>query len=155
VQVVGLPELAQRASLIVEGQVTQQRTVRLEQRPWLVTEYQIQVQHTYKGQAQGSVTVRVPGGTLEGQSVAIEGMPSFKAGERVLLLAEAVPGGHLPLGLWQGVFRLQPDGQTFVRQDQGGGVYSHAWCTGGEAVARFNAKELRAWLQSPQAGGQP
>lgn len=156
VQVVGLPELAQRASLIVEGQVTQQRTVRLEQRPWLATEYQIQVEQTYKGQAAATLTVRVPGGSLEGRQLTIEGMPTFKAGERVLLLTEAVPGGQLPLGLWQGVFRLQPDGQAFTRSQHSGGVYTHAWCTGGEDSTRFDANELRAWLRGlKQEGGEP
>lgn len=54
---------------------------------------------------------RMIGGTLEGQSTYIQGMPKFAVGEGLILfLNESTDGAMGPtVGLWQGVFHLDSE----------------------------------------------
>ncbi len=99
----GVPELAERADLIVEARVLSTRVV--EAPGTLQTEAVLQVGRTFAGQALTYRTVRLPGGEREdGSGLLIPGMPRLAAGEDVLLFlsAEGKKGARMPIGLSQG-----------------------------------------------------
>jgi hypothetical protein len=73
------------------------------------TEYVVQVEAALKGQINGTVAIRVPGGDARGgMALKIEGAPRFETNERALLFLEPVAGGawrvmHLLLGAFHEV----------------------------------------------------
>jgi len=117
----GLPELTERAALILEGRVLEARA--LETPEGLIeTEYRLAVERTLLGHDLAERQLRLPGGLLpDGRGLALPGMPRIAAGEDVLLfLSEPAPSGRcMPIGLAQGKFGIltHADGQrTLVRE---------------------------------------
>jgi len=87
-----------------------------------VTDYRVDVVRVLRGQAPGSVIVRVHGGrTADGMELEIYGAPKFAADEKVLLfLSPASDGTYRILHILQGVFReVQSAGQTYAVRDFG------------------------------------
>ncbi|WP_257456144.1 hypothetical protein [Archangium lipolyticum] len=83
-----LPELARSADTIVHG------TVRRMESRWsgdgrrIVTDVEIQVTETLKGQAGGTVLVTQPGGRVGDIGQRVSGLASFTPGEEVVLFLE-------------------------------------------------------------------
>ncbi len=61
-----------------------------------------------KGAATDFVTVRVPGGTIGRYRYVFVGAPTFTQNEQVVLLLKRGSDNALrPIGLWQGVYRVE------------------------------------------------
>ena len=152
----GLPELFERADLVIEAKVTKSAVVEIAARPGVFTDYTLSPTHTYKGESADALVVRHPGGKIARGELLIEGMPKLEVGSTVIVFLEALPKGafeddetrYLTLGMWQGHFVLSGDGSRFARNaDSNLALISPMpWCTGGEDRVDFDAKGLRAWL---------
>lgn len=103
-----LPELAQSADAIVHG------TVRRVESRWsgdgrrIVTDVEIQVTESLKGQPGGTVLVTQPGGRVGDIGQTVSGLASFASGEEVVVFLER----HGPLayrvsGMAQGKYKVQ------------------------------------------------
>ena len=101
-----LEQLTREAMTIVDGVVAEVRAVAGPagaERLVLV-----RVASTWKGAAQETLYVRLPGGRLGRTETVVAGAPVVDAGERAVWFLAAHPrGGHVVLGLHQGVFRTQ------------------------------------------------
>ncbi len=144
----GLPELSDRADLVVEGRVLSVSEY-LAPGGMAYTDYQIRISGRFKGASEDRLVVRLPGGA----GTVVLGTPKLVPGTDVLLFLER---GHVGdtwvvLGLGQGHFVL--DGGEFRRQFTDVGYVDLAYCTGGEALDRVSATQLRRFL-SARFGGQ-
>lgn len=156
----GMPELWERAAVVVEADVASVEGVTLGVAPHIFTAARLEGATFYKGKeaAGGGAAVQVllPGGASGRGRLVIEGMPTLKAGTRVVVFLEPLPASVSPdgaprftiLGMWQGVLTQTPGGEAFVREPQGGALVAPGQvCTGGEEVMRFDAAALRSWLR--------
>jgi len=110
-------EMTRRADLVVRAEV-RSVTVRLDDagaRP-LSTIVDLRVTRVLKGQAAGpTLRLDLVGGATETASVSIPGMPSFRAGDDVVLFLEKTPRGYIPAGLSQGKFLVRRGADGVVR----------------------------------------
>ena len=106
---VDLPELAQTADAVVHG------TVRRVESRWsgdgrrIVTDVEIQVTETLKGQPGSTVLVTQPGGRVGDIGQVVNGLASFTAGEEVVVFLER-RGAAAPsacTGMAQGKYQVQ------------------------------------------------
>lgn len=105
---VDLPELAQSADAIVHG------TVRRVESRWsgdgrrIVTDVEIQVTESLKGQAGGTVLVTQPGGRVGDIGQTVSGLASFATGEEVVVFLERHgPQAFRVSGMAQGKYKVQ------------------------------------------------
>jgi hypothetical protein len=104
-------DLAAKSTAIVRGKV-------LDSWPAMTggviyTHYKVQVAETFKGPAQSSVEVMVPGGTLNGAHQTFAGSPSLNVGDNfVFFLWTSKSGITWITGLTQGLFNLPADGDS-------------------------------------------
>jgi hypothetical protein len=105
---VDLPELARTADAIVHG------TVRRVESRWsgdgrrIITDVEIQVSETLKGQAGGSVLVTQPGGRVGDIGQMVSGLASFAPGEEVVLFLERRGTRAFRVaGMAQGKYKVQ------------------------------------------------
>jgi hypothetical protein len=76
----------------------------------------LEVSSYLRGGPGGTVTFRVPGGTVGGYRTTMIGAPEFTAGEEVVLfLRSGGPAIPQVFGLSQGVFRVRVDAATGQR----------------------------------------
>jgi hypothetical protein len=106
-----LGELARDAGLIVRGRVLAAEARFTPDRRAIETLVTVEAEATLKGPAGPTVQLLVPGGRLGRYRSLFVGAPEFVAGQRVVVFL----GWHAPsypyvLGLSQGVFRIQSDG---------------------------------------------
>jgi hypothetical protein len=104
----GTGDLVQRCDLCVEGRVLSARAVAGPGKR-IDTEYAIQVERTFWGDALATRTVRLPGGVLpDGSGMIVPGVPTLAVGEdAILFLSAADPAGmRIPIGLAQGKLRV-------------------------------------------------
>jgi len=110
-----LADMVSKSTAIVHGRVTSASTV--WQKSIIYTHYQLQVIEQWKGAAQSSVDVAVPGGVLNGIRQTFPGAPDLAIGqEYVLFLWTSSQGITYTLGFTQGVFSLSKNasGQTMA-----------------------------------------
>jgi hypothetical protein len=113
---VDVPGLTHSSDLIVHG------TVRRLQSRWsgdgrrIVTDVEIQVTETLKGQASGTVLVTQPGGQVGDIGQKVSGLASFASGEEVVVfLSRQGPRAYRVSGLAQGKYQVQrPEGDPRV-----------------------------------------
>lgn len=105
---VDLPELIQSAEVIIHG------TVRRMESRWsgdgrkIVTDVEIEVAETLKGQAGGTVLVTQPGGRVGDIGQKVGGQPSFTPGEEVVLFLERRrPQAFRVVGMAQGKYQVR------------------------------------------------
>ena len=110
-----LPELARTADTIVHG------TVRRVESRWsgdgrrIVTDVEIQVSETLKGQAGGSVLVTQPGGTVGDIGQTVHGLARFTPGEEVVVFLERRGKVAFEVsGMAQGKFQVRREGKTVL-----------------------------------------
>lgn len=103
-----LPELARTSDTIVHG------TVRRVESRWsgdghrIVTDVEIQVSETLKGQAGGTVLVTQPGGRVGDIGQMVSGLASFSSGEEVVLFLERRGAQTFRVaGMAQGKYKVQ------------------------------------------------
>ena len=150
----GVPQLIDRASVVVEGRVVSVNTILIDASPHIFTDFTFEVSRTLLGPHRDTITVRVPGGTHLKRSVVVEGMPSLPRNHDLLLILEVLPKSawsspephYLPLGLQQGVFSLSSDLSSFSRDLFHPSKPLLPACFGGESVTAFNAASLRRFI---------
>jgi hypothetical protein len=115
-------DLARGADTVILGSVTQ------KQAHWegkkIVTEYQVTVRRTFKGDDAESLTVVEPGGEVEQPfpvAMRVEGVPDLEAGGDVVLFLKRDANGALSVfGLSQGAIAVQttdkPDARFVIRE---------------------------------------
>ncbi len=121
-----------RAESIVVGTVVSVRTVRT--RTSIETVTRVRVDRSFKGGESRMLTVRTPGGLYGGRRLVVQGSPSFTKSESVLLFLYADADAWRPVGMFQGVWRLNPDDPKRARASSAGGAALLAPDSGRAAV---------------------
>lgn len=85
---IDLPELAQTADTVVHGTVRRMESRWSGDRSRIVTDVEIQVTETLKGQAGSTVLVVQPGGRVGDIGQIVHGLASFAEGEEVVVFLE-------------------------------------------------------------------
>lgn len=103
-----VPQMAERAQLLVEGTVTETKCRWDESHRYIITEAQVEISRTLKGKAGvQTITVRTLGGEVDGVGLYVSGAPRFVNGEETLLFLERHPvKDWRVVGLNQGKFTL-------------------------------------------------
>jgi len=110
-----LPQLTRSATTIVDGVVTEVRVV--EGPSGAERLALVRVTETWKGTPVETLYVHLPGGRLGRTETIVVGAPVVHAGDRMVWFLDTHPrGGHVVLGLHQGVLRTQAgrDGNVLV-----------------------------------------
>jgi hypothetical protein len=117
-------ELSRRAELVVEARVLGMDAVEVADGR-IETEFQLEVQRTFRGEDVVYRAVRLPGGLLPGgRGMLLAGMPSLRVGESAILFltAPTETGMRMPVGLAQGKMQVvtSPAGEKLVVVDRAG-----------------------------------
>jgi len=111
-----LPDLVAHSQRVVHARAVSNRVY------WDPTHSQIYTDTVFEtiGEAKGSgpkkLTITQLGGRIDPLEMLVDGTPTFRAGEEVVLFAEPRPGGnHMIVGLSQGVMRVSTDPTTGER----------------------------------------
>ena len=115
-----LKDLRGRAESIVAGTVVGLRTVRTAKS--IETVARVRVDRAFKGSGPRVLTMRVPGGFHQGRRLVVQGAPELLEGESVLLFLYRDADSWRPVGLFQGVWRLDPDDRRVARASGSGGA---------------------------------
>lgn len=147
-----LPKLARLADVIVDARV--ERTICRRKGKMLFTHVTVRVSTWYKGirpdQRPATLKLRIPGGKLGQDRLVVVGMPTFRAGERVLLFLRRQPGFYWPLGLQQGKFTITRDKQGRLAADRDFGGTSFLRLSGsppGRLEYQRLVRQVRRYLQ--------
>jgi len=107
-ELLSLNDLIAKSSTIVQGRVT--GSAAAYSGPVIYTHYKINVGTQWKGAAQKTLDVMVPGGTANGTRQTYPGAPQLAAGQQyVLFLWTSSKGAMYTMGFTQGVFNLTTD----------------------------------------------
>jgi hypothetical protein len=143
---VTVEDLAEKATLIVSGEVTEASARWTDDRATINTYVQIRVDKVVKGQADGTVEVTCPGGAVGDKRVAVEGVPKFTVGEQVFVfLWKNKRGEMLPLGLNQGKFLIEKDpdsGELMAKNSLEGLCFARRGTIGKAASSKPDRLEL-------------
>ncbi len=108
-------ELVEQAQVIFQGTVTE------TQSQWageggsrrIVTYVTFKVDEAIKGDAGATYTIRMLGGTVDGQTMEVTDSPKFKVGDRDIVFVENNGSQFIPLvGIMHGRYRVQQDKAT-------------------------------------------
>ena len=117
-------ELVSRAEMIFQGSVTDVRsewTGEGAQRH-IMSYVTLKVEDAIKGKSGSTVTLRMLGGTVGGETMEVTDAPKFKVGDRDILFVENNGTQFVPLvGIMHGRFRVKKDaaGQDAVFTNEG------------------------------------
>ena len=121
-------ELVDRAETIFEGSVTDVRsewTGEGAQRR-IVSYVTFKVEDAVKGAPGATYTMRMLGGTVDGQTLEVSDSPKFKAGDRDIVFVENNGTQFIPLvGIMHGRFKVVQEkgtGRTIVAENNGSPV---------------------------------
>lgn len=121
-------ELVAQAELILQGTVTdvQSQWIGEGGQRHIVSYVTLKVEEAIKGDPGATYTVRMLGGTVDGQTMEVSDSPRFKVGDRDILFVEHNGTQFIPLvGIMHGRFRVLRDkesGSDLVATDKGGAV---------------------------------
>jgi hypothetical protein len=107
-------ELVSRADVIFQGSVTDVRSQWIGEgaQRHIVTYVSFKVDEAIKGTPGSSYTMRMLGGTVDGQTMEVTDSPKFKLGDRDILFVEHNGEQFIPLvGIMHGRFRIERDPQ--------------------------------------------
>jgi hypothetical protein len=105
-------EVVSEATLIVRGTVTDVRSFVVSGNA-IDTVATVAIATRLKGEADGFVGVRVPGGEVGRTRYVMAGAPTFRVGQHaVFFLKRASDASWRPIGLTQGVYRVQAEAGT-------------------------------------------
>ena len=108
-----LDDLVQKSGRIVVGKCLSRESRWNDRNTLILTTARFAVSEPLKGSNDGFVNVVTVGGTLDGITQEVSGMPVFEPEEEALLFLEPSKNGHWqPLGLSQGKFRILRNRQT-------------------------------------------
>ena len=145
-----LSELRQRADVIVAGKVVGLRTETREGR--LETVARVRVHDSWRGAEGRTVTVRFLGGVHKGRRVIVPGAASVQRGEHVLLFLYRSADALRPVGMFQGVWRLEDEAAGVARASSAAGASVLRPRAGSAAVDR--AQRTVAQLVGQQGAGR-
>lgn len=100
-------QLRDGADAIVSGKVVRVRSVRTG--GTVETVVRVRVQHAWRGPADRILVVRTPGGVAAGHRLIVAGAPTFERGQHLLLFLERDGAAWRPVGLFQGVWHVDPE----------------------------------------------
>ena len=117
-------ELVSRAELIFQGSVTDVRSQWIGEgaQRRIVTYVTFSVADAIKGSPGASYTIRMLGGTVDGQTMEVSDSPKFKKGDRDFLFVENNGKQFIPLvGIMHGRFRVEREqnGREIVATNRG------------------------------------
>jgi hypothetical protein len=117
-------QLVTEAELIFQGNVTDSHSMWIGQgsERTIVTDVTFQVEDVIKGAPGNSYTIRILGGTVGDETIAVSDIPKFKIGDRDILFIEHNGSQFVPLvGIMHGRFRIQKGaaGRDIVTKDNG------------------------------------
>jgi hypothetical protein len=120
-------QLVSQAEFIFQGTVTDLRPEWMGEgaERHIVTFVTFSVDDPIKGALHQSYTIRMFGGTLDGQTIEVTDAPRFKIGDRDILFVEHNGTQFIPLvGIMHGRFRIQKgtEGRESVTKDNGAPV---------------------------------
>jgi hypothetical protein len=156
-------QLVTQAEVIFQGNVTDVRSQWVGEgaERHIVSYVTFKVEDALKGNPGESYTIRMFGGTVDGESMGISDAPKFNVGDRDILFVENNGSQVIPLvGLMHGRFHVKRDqaGQDVVTSSEDEPVKNVARLGRGEAaigpeanltVADFKAA-VKSKLQTPQ-----
>ncbi len=108
-------ELVGQAEVIFQGTVTEVKSERIGEggQRHIVSYVTFKVDDSMKGNPGASYTIRMLGGTVDGETMEVSDAPKFAVGDRDILFVENNGRQFIPLvGIMHGRFRLQHDDQT-------------------------------------------
>jgi len=108
-------QLVEQAELIFQGSVTDVRSSWVGEgaQRHIVSYVSFQVEDAIKGSPGGSFTIRLLGGTVDGETMEVTDSPKFKVGDRDILFVEHNGEQFVPLvGIMHGRFHVQHDPQS-------------------------------------------
>lgn len=138
-------ELVDQAQVIFQGTVTdvQCRWAGEGSQRHIVSDVTFLIEDPIKGEPGLSYTMRMLGGTIDGETMGIAEAPTFKRGDRDIVFIENNGSQFIPLvGIMHGRFRIRPGsivGREIVTRNNGGPV-------GG--VAGLGATEFKAAIRA-------
>lgn len=118
-------ELVEQAQLIFQGTVTdvQSQWAGEGTQRHIVSYVTFRVEESIKHESGASYTLRMLGGTVNGETMGVADAPLFKKGDRDILFVENNGNQFIPLvGIMHGRFRVRPDrgtGREIVTTDMG------------------------------------
>ena len=120
-------QLVNQAELIFQGTVTDLRPQWMGEgaERHIVTFVTFRIDDPLKGALSENYTIRMFGGTLDGQTMEVTDCPRFKIGDRDILFVEHNGAQFVPLvGIMHGRFRIQnaSEGRETVTKDNGAPV---------------------------------
>lgn len=133
VRPLSLAELARTAEVVSEGRVTGMHSYR--EAGWIYTDYLIAISRHHRGWGQSSrtITIRTPGGRVDGLVMEVVGMPRLAIGTRLLVFGRRYGGAVVPIGLASGLLGIEG---------------KHAlWRGGGHQALKIPLENIRALLQ--------
>jgi hypothetical protein len=108
-----LDDLVQKSGRIIVGKCISSESRWNARNTLILTTVRFAVSEPLKGSSDGFVNVVTVGGTLDGITQTVSGMPVFEPEEEVLLFLEPSKNGQWqPLGMSQGKFRILRNRQT-------------------------------------------
>jgi hypothetical protein len=110
-QQLSMADMIAKSTAIVRAKVT--NSYAAKSGPVIYTHYQLQVSERYKGAAQSTVDLSIPGGIVGGIQQIWGGAPQLQTGaEYVLFLWTGKSGLTQVMGLSQGLFTVVPGGSA-------------------------------------------
>src|SRR5436309_387490 len=153
-------ELVSRAEMIFQGRVTDVRsewTGEGAQRH-IMSYVTLKVEDAIKGNPGSTVTLRMLGGTVGGETMEVADAPKFKVGDRDILFVENNGTQFVPLvGIMHGRFRVEKDttGQDAVFTNEGSPLSDLTQLGKNEAAASagraMSKQEFRQAIQARAA----
>jgi len=144
---VSLQKMTVSSDVILHGEVLSSRAVTVDNNPRNIrTEVHVRVRDLLKGpRGMTELTLQLAGGKVGDWAMKVPGMPTFSAGEQVVLFLEKTAHNWALTGLGQGKFAVVtgPDGVRRVRRQLDGMRFM-----GYDAKGRFQA------VQRPADGPQ-
>ena len=108
-----LDDLVQKSGRIIVGKCISSESRWNDRNTLILTTARFTITEPLKGSSDGFVNVVTVGGTLDGITQTVSGMPVFEPEEEVLLFLEPSKNGQWqPLGMSQGKFRILRNRQT-------------------------------------------
>jgi hypothetical protein len=157
-------QLVDQAEVIFQGNVTDVKSQWVGEggERHIVSYVTFKVEDALKGSPGQNYTIRMLGGTVDGETMAVSDGPSFKVGDNDFLFVENNGSQFIPLvGIMHGRFHVQRDqsGQEVVTSNEGEPVKSVARL--GRDMAESSAgpnltpADFKAAIQSKLQSAQP
>lgn len=150
--------LTRESQLVVRARVLTGQARWTADRARIVTDTEVEVLETWKGEARRSLVVMQPGGVVGDLGQRVAGAATFTPGEEVVLFLEARGGAFTVSAMSQGVFRVEAG---HARRDFGGALVvdpvTHRPVTKPEPaldVATLEAR-VRAAARAPASDANP